>query len=46
MDRLTMIYLKEFCLQAYNVDSLFSLDTGRLRVSMHFKKKAQKSKRL
>lgn len=32
------IYLKEFCLKVYNADSLFSLDTGSLCVSMYFKK--------
>ena len=32
------IYLKDFSLQAYNVDSLFSLDIGSLCVSMHFYK--------
>lgn len=39
IDRLMKIYLKEFCLKAYNVDSLFSLNTGSLWVSMHFKKR-------
>lgn len=38
MDRLMRIYLKEFCLKAYNVDSLFSLDTGSLCASMYFLK--------
>lgn len=38
MDRRMRIYLKDFSLQAYNVDSLFSLDIGSLCVSMHFYK--------